>query len=77
MEPEHRRGYGVLYDAINHGQIETEQLRKLVITMPVPTFSLQNGSVQTVLAVDLSNWLRPDAVCAPDRVFCHIYARNG
>jgi hypothetical protein len=29
-----------------------------------------------VLAVDISNWLRPDAPTSADRLFCHTYARG-
>src|ERR1017187_6123377 len=29
-----------------------------------------------VLAVDVSNWLRPDAVPSPERLFCHVYGRG-
>jgi len=28
------------------------------------------------LAIDVSNWLRPDANTSPDRLFCHTYARG-
>lgn len=27
LAPEHRRGHGALYDALNHGQIEVQALR--------------------------------------------------
>src|ERR1019366_7887595 len=29
-----------------------------------------------VLAVDVSNWLRPGAATSPDRLFCHVYGRG-
>jgi hypothetical protein len=29
-----------------------------------------------MLAVDVSAWLRPDAVTSPDRLFCHVYGRG-
>jgi hypothetical protein len=29
-----------------------------------------------VLAVDVSNWLRPDAPTSDDRLFCHVYGRG-
>src|SRR6266480_361186 len=28
------------------------------------------------LAVDVNNWLRPDAATSPDRLFCHVYGRG-
>jgi hypothetical protein len=33
-----------------------------------------NGRI--ALAVDVSHWLRPDAACSPERLFCHTYARG-
>ena len=29
-----------------------------------------------MLAVDVSNWLRPGAATSPDRLFCHVYGRG-
>jgi hypothetical protein len=29
-----------------------------------------------VLAVDVSNWLRPDAPTSPELLFCHVYGRG-
>jgi hypothetical protein len=29
-----------------------------------------------VLAADISPWLRPDAACSPDRLFCHVHGRG-
>ena len=29
-----------------------------------------------VLAVDMSNWLRPGAATSPERLFCHVYGRG-
>lgn len=34
------------------------------------------GRAQIVLAVDVSNWLRPAAATSPGRCFCHTYARG-
>ena len=28
------------------------------------------------MAVDVSNWLRPDAACSSERLFCHVYGRG-
>jgi hypothetical protein len=35
-----------------------------------------DGRERIVLAVDVSNWLRPDAATSPDRSFCHVYGRG-
>jgi hypothetical protein len=29
-----------------------------------------------MLAVDVSNWLRPGATTSPERLFCHVYGRG-
>lgn len=69
--PEHRRGYGGMYDGLNCGRIEAAQLRKTLAGLVLPRFA----DARLVLAVDVSPWLRPDAACSPDRLFCHTYGR--
>lgn len=41
--------------------------------LPMP----QAADGRLVLAVDVSNWLRPDAPTSADRLFCHVYGRSG
>jgi hypothetical protein len=67
---EHRRGHGAMYDALNHGRVEPERLRRALASLPLPTVA---GRI--VLAVDVSPWLRPDAATSADRLFCHVYGR--
>ncbi|MFE0679152.1 NF041680 family putative transposase [Streptomyces sp. NPDC058867] len=69
--PEHRRGHGAMYDGLNQGRIDTDRLRSLLASLPLPRFP--DGRL--VLAVDVSPWLRSDAPCSPDRLFCHVYGR--
>ena len=76
LEPAHRRGHGALYDALNTGQIDTEELGQLVAATPLPRLPGPDGRDRIVLAVDVSNWLRPDAATSPDRCFCHTYPRG-
>ncbi|MEU1117062.1 MULTISPECIES: NF041680 family putative transposase [unclassified Streptomyces] len=71
MVPEHRRGHGALYGALNRGRIDTERLRTLLAGLPLPRF--EGGRL--VLAVDVSPWLRSDAPCSAERLFCHVYGR--
>ncbi|MFF8193590.1 transposase, partial [Streptomyces bobili] len=71
MVPEHRRGHGALYGALNRGRIDVERLRTLFAGLPLPRF--EGGRL--VLAVDVSPWLRSDAPCSADRLFCHVYGR--
>ncbi|MFC0437717.1 DDE superfamily endonuclease [Kutzneria buriramensis] len=69
--PEHRRGHDALYGGLNHGHIEVDRLRTLSAGLPMPRFA--DGRL--VLAVDVSAWLRSDAACSPERLFCHVYGR--
>ncbi|MFI2077688.1 NF041680 family putative transposase [Streptomyces triculaminicus] len=69
---EHRRGYGSLYGALNCGRLDIDALRDLLISLPLPRF---DGRI--VLTVDVSPWLRSDAACSPERLFCLVHGRNG
>src|SRR6266536_373818 len=72
LAPEHRRGHGALYDAVNHGRIEITRLRWSLAVLPLPRWP--DGRIR--LGVDVSNWLRPDAATSPERMFCHCYGRG-
>ena len=72
LAPEHRRGHGALYDAVSHGRIEIARLRRSLAGLPLP----RAADGRLMLAVDVSNWLRPGAVTSPDRLFCHVYGRG-
>lgn len=67
LTAEHRREHGALYDAVNYGRVEVDRLRMTLAGSPLPRAA--DGRI--VLAVDVSPWLRPDAACSPDRLFCH------
>ena len=72
LEPEHRRGHGALYDAVNCGRVAGRAAAPGLAALPLPAWD--DGRIR--LAVDVSNWLRPDAATSPDRLFCHCYARG-
>jgi hypothetical protein len=72
LVPEHRRGHGALYDAVNHGRIDIARLRRSLAGLPLP----RGADGRLMLAVDVSNWLRPEAATSPDRLFCHVYGRG-
>jgi hypothetical protein len=55
LAPEHRRGHGALYDAVNHGRISIGRLRRSLAGLPLP----RAADGRLVLAADVSNWLRP------------------
>jgi len=68
----HRRGHGALYDAVNHGRAGIGRLRRCLAGLPLP----RAADGRLMLAVDVSNWLRPDAATSPGRLFCHVYGRG-
>ena len=72
LAPEHRRGHGALYDAVNHGRIEIARLRRSLAGLPLP----RAADGRLILAADVSNWLRPGAATSPERLFCHVYGRG-
>ncbi|GDY57389.1 hypothetical protein SVIO_080120 [Streptomyces violaceusniger] len=71
LVPEHRRGHGAMYGGLNHGRIDVGRLRTVLAGLPLPRF---DGG-RLVLAVDVSPWLRSDAPCSAERLFCHVYGR--
>src|SRR5713226_582885 len=72
LAPEHQRGHGALYDAVNCGRVEIARLRRAVAGLPLPCW----GDGRIRLGVDVSPWLRPGAAPSPDRLFCHVYGRG-
>jgi hypothetical protein len=72
LAPEHRRGHGALYDAVNHGRLDIARLRRSLAGLPLP----RAADGRLVLAADVSNWLRPGAATSPERLFCHVYGRG-
>ena len=72
LVPGHRRGHGALYDAVSQGRIDIGRLRRALAGLPLP----RAADGRLMLAVDVSNWLRPEAVTSPDRLFCHVYGRG-
>jgi len=72
LAPEHRRGHGALYDAVNHGRLAIGRLRWSLAALPLP----RAADGRLMLAVDVSNWLRPGAATSPRRLFCHVYGRG-
>lgn len=76
LEAEQRRGHGGVYDAVNAGGIDHDALASVLAGTPLPMVAGPGGRARIVLAVDVSNWLRPDAATSPERSFCHTYARG-
>jgi hypothetical protein len=74
LAPEHRRGHGALYDAVNNGRLAIGRLRWSLAALPLPLPRAAGGRL--VLVADVSNWLRPGAATSPERLFCHVYGRG-
>ncbi|MFG2261234.1 NF041680 family putative transposase [Streptomyces mirabilis] len=72
LAPEHRRGHGALYGALNRGRLDVARLRAELAGLPLP----HAAGGRLVLAVDVSPWLRPDADTSDARSFCHTYGRG-
>lgn len=64
-------GHGATYGGLNHGRIDVDRLRTVLAGLSLPRF---DGG-RLVLAVDVSPWLRSDAPCSAERLFCHVYGR--
>ncbi len=69
LEASHRRGWGSLYAALRHGQVNAEALRSLLARYP-----LKDG--QPIYAVDVSVWPRCDAETSPDRGYYYHPSRH-
>ena len=52
--------------------MQVARLRWALAVLPLPAW----GDGRIRLAVDVSNWLRPEAEASPERLFCHCYARG-
>jgi len=61
-----------MYDALGHGRVQPQRLRRTLASLPLPRAS--DGRI--VLAVDVSPWLRSDAPTSAERLFCHVYGRG-
>ena len=72
LVPEFGRGHGGLYDGLNEGRVEFARLRRSLAGLPLPAWP--DGRIR--LAVDVCNWLRPDAGTSPGRLFCHVHGRG-
>jgi hypothetical protein len=72
LAPEFRRGHGALYDALAAGRAGFGRLRRALAGLPLPAW--EDGRIR--LAVDVSNWLRPEAGTSPGRLFCHVQGRG-
>jgi hypothetical protein len=73
LAAEHRRGHAALHDGVIAGRIDLDRLHNLVACQQIP----RDADGRIVLAIDVSNWLRPGADTSPARALCHTYPRGG
>ena len=72
LQASHRRGWGSLYAALEHGRIDAEVLRDLLARDPLAGAEDE----QPVYAVDVSVWPRSDAESSPERGFYYHPSRH-
>jgi hypothetical protein len=69
VQPQHRRGWGSLYDALAAGEIGPGRLEQLLVSHP-----LAGG--EPIYAVDVSVWPRCDAETSPERALYYHASRH-
>lgn len=67
----HRRGHGGLYDGLASGKLNVARFAAALAGLELPRLF---GRI--TLAVDVSPWLRPDAECCDERLFCYVHGRG-
>ncbi len=72
LQASHRRGWGSLYAALEHGRIDAEALRDLLARDPLAGAEDE----QPIYAVDVSVWPRCDAESSPQRGFYYHPSRH-
>lgn len=60
-----------MYGALDRGRTDVERLCLLLANIPLPRL----GRARLVLAVGVLPWLRSDAPCSAERLFCHVHGR--
>jgi hypothetical protein len=69
LEPVHQRGWGSVYAALAHGDVDTERLRDLLA-------GVLPAADPPVFAVDVTTWPRCDAECSPERGYYYHPSRH-
>jgi hypothetical protein len=69
LQPQHRRGWGSLYDALREGAVDAATMESLLAAHP-----LANG--ESIYAVDASVWMRCDAETSPGRAIYYHPSRH-
>ncbi len=69
LEAVHRRGWGSLYAALNHGEADADRRRAVLARHPL-------AAEPPVYAVDVSVWPRCDAEASPERGYYYHPSRH-
>jgi hypothetical protein len=69
LEPQFRRSHGSLYRALSQGEVDEEQLRRLLVRCRPQEWP-------NVFALDASTWMRCDAETSPERGFHYSPSRH-
>src|SRR5258706_1674057 len=69
VQPQHRRSWGSLYDALAVGEINPSCLEQLLVSYPL-------ASGEPIYAVDVSVWPRCDAETSPERAIYYHASRH-
>ncbi len=69
LEAVHRRGWGSLYAALSHGEVDADRLRAVLPRHPLV-------EAPPIYAVDVSVWPRCDAEASPDRGYYYHPSRH-
>lgn len=64
LEPTFSRGWGSVYAALAHGQVQTAAMRQLLVR--------NLAAWPLVFALDTTSWPRPQAACSAERTMCHV-----
>src|ERR1700721_2950607 len=73
LEEVFRRGHGALFAGLNAGRVEAARLRRAVAGLALPAWPDR----RIRLAVDVTAWLRPDAVTSAGLLWCPVPGRSG
>jgi hypothetical protein len=69
VQPQHRRGWGSLYDALAVGELSPSRLEQLLVSYPL-------AGAESISAVDVSVWARCDAESSPERALYYRASRH-
>jgi hypothetical protein len=73
VEPEFRRGYGSVFDALASGRVSSDRLRRLLVGVATPP----RAGRPWMFAIDTTPHARPDAEYADERLMVQVRGKGG